>query len=184
MNNQQNHQSLIEKYNNNKSIVRKLNLIGGGLQICNIICIGTWKLSGTSYYEIGVPFLLCLAIYFFVKDLITVRRIEGSMVQMVLEGVALEDKNRLSEKVFHRVLESFNFTRILIHRTLTSIATFWCIGYFIIRFIEDMNPDIVISQWFLSLFILIPSLIAAKLYYDSLEQLEEAKEKIFAKSSF
>lgn len=51
-----------------------------------------------------------------------------------------------------------------------------------IQFINDVNPAITISRWFVSLFSWAPGVIACKLYYGSLQELAEAKERVFANS--
>ncbi|NNM43520.1 MAG: hypothetical protein HKM07_04190 [Chlamydiae bacterium] len=149
------------------------------MQICIIICISSWKHSGISHYERGVPLLFCLSIYFLVKDFITLLRIEGNMAQMIVEGVALEAKNGSSEKFFHRMLQSFNFTSILVQRSLINVFALGALGYFMFNFVNDVFPDVHIGRWVLGVFVWVPSVIACKLYYDSLKDLYDAKSKVF-----
>jgi hypothetical protein len=118
-----------------------------------------------------------------VKDFLTTRRIEENMAQVILEGVDFEAKNSAFGKFFHGILQSFNFTSILIQRSVVSVLALGCLGYLMLQFIGDINNGVTPSRWFLSLFTWIPGVIACKLYYDSLKALDEAKEKVFAKQS-
>ena len=118
-----------------------------------------------------------------VKDFLTTRRIEENMAQMILEGVDLEAKNSSFGKFFHGILQSFNFTNILIQRSIVNVLALGCLGYLMLQFIGEINHGVTPSRWFLSLFTWIPGVIACKLYYDSLKVLDEAKEKVFAKQS-
>jgi hypothetical protein len=181
MNNQQNYQSLVENYNSGTRIIKKLGANGMIMQICIIMCINSWKHSGISHCEIGVPFLFCLSIYFLVKDFITLLRIEGNMAQIILKGVELEAKNGSSEKFFYRMLQSFKFTNILVQRSLVNVIALGTLGYFMLDFVKDIFPAVHIGYWGLGLFSWIPSVIACKLYYDSLKDLDEAKSRTFAK---
>lgn len=180
MNIRQTHQSLLEKYDGGNRVIKKLGTTGMFIQVCIIMCINGWKHSGFSHYEIGAPFLFCLSLYLLVKDFITTLRIESNMAQMILEGVALEAKNNSSEKVFHQILRSFNFTNILVQRSLVNVIALGAIGYFMLDFINAVYPDVHIGRWVLSLFAFIPSVLASKMYYDSLKDLDEAKSRVLA----
>ena len=183
MNNRENYQSLVDKYRGGNQIIRKMGLYGMIIQICIIIVIKSWKHVGIGHYEIAGSLLFCLSVYFLVKDFITSLRIEKNMALMILEGVDLEAKNSALGKFFHGALQSFNFTNTLILRAVVNVLALNCLGYFILQFISDVNPDITISRWFVSLLAWIPGVIACKLYYDSLKDLDEAKDRIFAKQS-
>ena len=102
------------------------------------------------------------------------------MAQISLEGVEFEAKNGSSEKFFHSMLQSFNFTNILAQRSLVNVIALGMLGYFMLDFVKDIFP-VHIGYWGLGLFAWIPSVIACKLYYDSLKDLDEAKSKVFAK---
>lgn len=180
MNIRQTHQSLLEKYDGGNRVIKKLGTNGMVMQICIIMSINGWKHSGISYYETGAPFLFCLSLYFLIKDFLTMLRIESNMAQIILEGVALEAKNSSGDKVFHQILRSFNFTNILVQRSLVNVIALGAIGYFMLDFINAAYPDVHISRWVLSLFAFIPSVLASKMYYDSLKDLDEAKSRVFA----
>lgn len=181
MNNRQNYESLVDKYNRGIGVIKKLGMLGMIIQICIIMFINSWKHVGIGQYEIAVPFLFCLSIYFLVKDFTALLRIEGNMAQMILEGVILENTNGTSSKFFHNLLQSFNFTNVLIQRSLVNVIALGALGYFMLEFVKDVFPGVSVSYWLLSLFVWIPSVIACKLYYDSLKDLDEAKSNVFAK---
>jgi len=181
MNIRQPHQSLLDKYDSGTRVIKKLGTNGMVIQVCIIMFINGWKHSGISHYEIGAPFLFCLSLYLLVKDFITTLRIESNMAQIILEGVALETKNSSNEKIFHQILQSFNFTNILVQRSLVNVIALGAIGYFMLNFVNDVFPEVHVGRWVLSLFAFIPSVIASKMYYDSLKDLDEAKCRVFAK---
>ncbi len=182
MNSRENYQSLADKYKSGVQLVKKLGTYGMILQVSTILVINSWKHLQIDYYMIAAPILFSLSIYFFVKDFFTLRRIEENMAQMILDGVELETKNAPLGKFFHGLLQSFNFTSILIQRSLINALALGCLGYLIFQFISDVIfPDVTISRLYLSLFVWIPSVSACKLYYDSLKVLDEAKDKVFAK---
>lgn len=183
MNSRQNYHSLIEKYNSGTQVIKKLGTNGMVMQVYIIMFINGWKHLGIGHYATAAPLLFCVSIYFLVKDFITLLRIEGNMAQMILEGVTLETKNGSSEKFFHRMLQSFNFTNILVQRSLVNVIALGALGYFMLDFVKDVFPDVHISRWVLSLFAFIPSVVASKMYYDSLKDLDEAKSRVFAKGS-
>lgn len=183
MNIRQSYQSLVDKYKSGNQIIRKMGLYGMIMQICIIMVIKSWKHVITVHYEIAGSLLFCLSIYFLVKDFIASLRIERNMAQMILEGVDLETKNSTLGKFFHGALQSFNFMNTLVIRAMVNVFAVHALGYFIRQFIGDVNPEVTISQWFISLIAWIPGVIACKLYYDSLKCLDEAKEKIFARQS-
>lgn len=181
MNNRQNYQSLVDKYNNGTRVIKKLGTIGMVMQISIIMLANGWKHTGLSYHEIATPILFSVSIYFLVKDFITLLRIEENMAQMILKGVELEVKDGSGEKFFHHMLQSFNFTNTLIQRSLINALALGCLGYFMLDFVKDVFPSVHIGRWVLGLFAWIPGVIACKLYYDSLKDLDEAKSKVFAK---
>ncbi len=182
MNNHQTYQSLVDKYKGGVQFVKKLGTSGLVVQVAIIGFINGWKHLEIGYYKIAAPILFFLSLYFFVKDFITLRRIEENMAQMILDRVELEKQNSAVGKFFHGLLQSFNFTNILVQRSLINVLALGCLGYLIFQFISDvMLPDITISRWLLGLFIWIPGVVICKLYYDSLKILDEAKEKVFAK---
>ena len=183
MSSRQNYQSLVEKHKGGNQIVKKLGTYGMFIQIGIIGAIYGWKHLEIGYYHFAAPILFSVSIYFLVKDFSILRRIEENMAQMILEGVELEIKNPTFGKFFHGVLQSFNLTSILIQRSLVNVLALGCLGYLMIQLIGDMNQDIKISRWFLSLFTWIPGVVACKLYYDSLKCLDEAKERVFARQS-
>jgi hypothetical protein len=181
MNIRQTHQSLLEEYASGTRAIKKLGTNGMFMQVCIIMTIKGWKHSDIPHYEIGAALLFCLSLYFLVKDFITTLRIESNMVQMILEGVALEAMNNPGERGFHQILRSFNFTNILVQRSLVNVIALGVMGYLMLDFIKDVYPDIHISHWVLGLFAFIPSVIASKLYYNSLRDLDVAKSRIFAR---
>ena len=181
MNNRQNYESLVDKYNSGTRVIKKLGMLGMIIQICIIMFINSWKHVGIGHSEIAVPLLFFLSIYFLVKDFTALLRIEGNIARIILEGVALETQNRTNGGVFHGLLKSFNFTNVLIQRSLVNVIALGALGYFMLEFVKGSYPDVSINRWFLSLFVWIPSVIACKLYYDSLKDLDEAKSKAFAK---
>jgi hypothetical protein len=183
MNTRQNYQSLVEKYKGGNQIIRKIGMYGMVMQVCIIMVIKGWNHVVTGYYEIAAPLLFCLSIYFLVKDFITLLKIEKNMALMILEGVDLETQNSTHGKFFHGTLQSFNFTNTLVLRAVVNVVAIHCLGYFIMQFIGEVNPEVAISRWFISLIAWIPGVIACKLYYDSLKCLDEAKEKVFARQS-
>lgn len=177
----QTHQSLLDKYDSGHRVMKKLGTNGMVMQVCIFMFTNSWKHSGIAYYEIGAPLLFCLSLYLLVKDFITTLRIEANAVQIILEGVSLEAGNSSNEKIFHQILQSFNFTNILVQRSLVNVIALGAIGYFILNFVKDVFPEFYVSSWVLSLFAFIPSVIASKLYYDALKDLDEAKHRVFAK---
>jgi len=179
MNIQQTNPSLLDKYDSGARAIKKRGTHGMFTQICIIMLINGWKNSEIPYYELGVPFLFCLSLYFLVRDFIYMFRIERNMTQMILEGVALESKNNSREKVFHQILRSFNFTNILVQRSLMNAFALAAIGYFMLVFINCVYPKVFVGRWTVCLFSFIPSVLACKLYYDSLKDLDEAKSRIF-----
>lgn len=182
MNNQEKYQSLMAKYTSASQTIKKLGTTGMFMQIGIIGFIQGWKHLGIEHYKVAAPILFSLSFYLFVKDFIILRRIEENMAQMILDGVDFEKKNSTVGKAFHGLLQSFNFTNILVQRSLINTLALCCLGYLIFQFISnELLPGISISRWFLSLFVWIPSVIICKLYYDSLKILDEAKEKVFAK---
>lgn len=104
------------------------------------------------------------------------------MARMILEGIDIEAKNPSFGKFFHGVLRSFNLMNILVQRSLFNVVVVICLGNLMLQFISDINPAITFSRWFVSLFAWVPGVIACKLYYDSLQELDEAKERVFANS--
>ncbi len=183
MNIRQSYQSLVDKYKGGNQIIRKMGLYGLFIQIGAIGAINAWKPLQIGYYHIAVPALFTVSVYYLVKDFFVLRRIEENMGRMILEGIDHETKNPALGNFFHRVLQSFNFSRTLIQRSLVNVLSLGCLGYLMLQFVREMNPDVAISQWFLGLFTWIPGVIATKLYYDSLKDLDEAKERVFAKQS-
>jgi hypothetical protein len=183
MNAHKQHKSLVDKYNYAVKFVKKLGLYGGVMQVGIIGFAYSWKHVPLDYYKIAFPILVCLSIYFLVKDFRTLLRIEGNMTQMILEGVELEKKNNGLGKFFHGLLQSFNFTNTLIQRSLINVLALGGLGYLVFQFIGSEIPDIKISRWFLSVFVWMPAVIACKLYYDALKVLDEAKEKVFSKQN-
>jgi hypothetical protein len=181
MNNRVTYQSLVDRYKEGNRVIRKLGIYGLFIQIGAISVINAWKHLEMSYYHIAVPILFVLSIYYLVKDFFVLLRIEENMARMVLEGVDLEIKNVTFGNFFHRILQSFNFTSILVQRSLVNVLALAWIGYLMLQFIREMYPGVTISQWYLSLFIWVPCVIASKLYYDSLKDLDEAKSRVFAK---
>lgn len=183
MNTQQTYQSLLEQCDSGTQVIKKLGSTGMIMQICIMMCINGWKHAGVPYYAIGVPLLFCLSIYFLVKDFITMLQIEKNMTQLIVKGVALEAQEGSKEKPFHQILYSFNLTNIVTQRSLINVTALGAVGYFMLDFVNVCFPSIHISHWILSLFAFIPSVIASKLYYDSLKELDETKERIFATQS-
>jgi len=178
MDNRQSYQTLVDQYKEGNQFIRKLGLSGLFMQIGFIGAINAWKPLAIGYYHIAVPVLFILSVYYLVKDFFILLRIEKRMAKMILEGIDLEIKNSNFGSFFHRVLQSFNFTSILVQRSLVNILALGCLGYLMLQFIRETNPAVPISQWFLSVFIWIPGVIASKLYYDSLKDLDEAKERM------
>lgn len=183
MNIRQNYQSLVDKYKSGNQIIKKMGLYGMIIQICIIMVIKSWKHVVVDHYEIAGSLLFCLSIYFLVKDFIASLRIERNMTLMILEGVELETKNPGFGKFFHGALQSFNLLNTLVLRSVVNVLAVYCLGYFILQFIGDVSPEIAINRWFISLIAWIPGITACKLYYDSLKNLDEAKDRIFAKQS-
>lgn len=184
MNNQQTYQFLLEQYNKGTQAIKKLGSTGMIMQVCIIMSINGWQHASIPFYKIGIPILFCLSIYFLVKDFITTLQIETNMIQMILKGVVLEAQKESKEKPFHQMLYSFNLTNILIQRSFINVISLGVLGYFILNFINTTFPNAHASRWILSLFAFIPSVVASKLYYNSLIVLDETKDKIFATQPF
>ena len=86
----------------------------------------------------------------FAKDFITLLRLEKTTVKMIVDGVSLETKNTAYGTFFRDILNSFNFTRILILRSIANVFALGCLGYLMLGFINDLFPDVSISRWYLS----------------------------------
>ena len=181
MNDRQDYHSLVDMYKGGAQVVKKLGISGMFLQIGIIGFVTGWKHLEIDYYTIAAPILFFLSIYFFIKDFLTLHRIEVNVAQIILDGVALEKKNTGLGRLFHNILQCFNFTDILVKRSLLNSMAFGCLGYLIAQFISDITPGLVISRWIFSLFIWVPSVLVCKIYYDSLKTLYQAKEQTFVK---
>jgi hypothetical protein len=182
MSSHQNYQSLVDRYKKDAQFVKKLGTFGMIVQVAIFGFVSGWEHLKIGHYEIAAPILFSLSLYFLVKDFLTSRRIEGNIAQMILDGVELEKRNPTVGKFFHGLLQSFNFTRVLLERSLINVLALCCLSYLIFRFVGDVIfPGVTIGRWSLGLCIWIPSVVACKLYHDSLKVLDEAKEKIFAK---
>lgn len=182
MNGSQSYQSLVDKYKGGNQVVKKLGMSDLFIQLSIMGVIHSWRHLEIGYYHIAVPVLFSLSIYYLAKNFFASHRIEGSMAQMILEGIDIETKNSSFGKFFHGILRSFNLMSILVQRSLFNVVVVICLGNLMVQFINDVNPAITISRWFVSLFSWAPGAIACKLYYDSLKELDEAKERVFANS--
>jgi hypothetical protein len=178
---QKQHKSLTDKYKNADRFVKKLGLFGGMMQFSIIMVAFSWKHVFLSYYKVAFPALMCLSLYLLIKDFWKLLRVEKTMAQVVLEGVELEKKHSGLGKFFHGFLQSFNFANVLMQRSFVNVLTLIGLGYLIFQFIGSEMPDIKISRWILSIAVWIPTVVACKLYYDSLKVLYDAKEKVFPK---
>ncbi len=182
MNGSQSYQSLVDKYKGSNQVVKKLGMSDLLIQLSIMGVIHAWRYVEIGYYHIAAPVLFFLSIYYLAKNFFASHRIEGNMAQMILEGIDIEAKNPSFGKFFHGILRSFNLMSILVQRSLFNVVVVICLGNLMIQFINDVNPAITISRWFVSLFSWAPGVIACKMYYDSLKELDEAKERVFATS--
>lgn len=176
------HQSLVDKYNGNHQLVRKLGMSGLLIQLGIFGAIHAWRHLEMGYYYTAVPALFSLSIYYLVKDFFISYRIERNMARMILEGITLEAKNPSFGKFFHGLLRSFNLMNILIQKSLFNVVAVICLANLLLQFINDVNPTITPSRWLVGLFAWAYGVMASKLYYDSLIDLSEAKEKVFTNS--
>jgi hypothetical protein len=181
MKNRQDYQSLVGMYKSGTQHVHKLGTFGMVIQIGIIGFIYSWKQLEIEYFKVAAPVLFSLSIYFLISDFLTLRRIEEKITQIILDGIELEKKDSSSGRFFHGVLQAFNFTSVLMQRSLANVLALGCLGYLMSQFISEIIPGFVVSRWMIGLFCWLPSVLALKLYYDSLKSLDEAKEQVFAK---
>lgn len=178
---QKQHKSLTDKYKSADRFVKKLGLVGGMMQFSIIMVAFSWKHVPLDHYKVAFPALICLSLYLLAKDFLTLLRVEKNMAQMILEGVELEAKQNGLGNFFHSLLQSFNFTSILVQRSLVNVLALGGLCYLIFQFVGNEIPDVKINRWLLGVLVWIPAVVACKLYYDSLKGLDEAKEKLFSK---
>ena len=138
----------------------------------------SWKPAQIGYYQIGVPILTVLSIFFLVKDFLAFRKIEQNMVQAILKGLELEKKSSDSDHYFHDVVQSFKLMTILIQRSVINGAALWCLGYWISLVVADIRPDLVINYRLLNLSVCLFTALSCTLYYESLKNLAKAKREI------
>ncbi len=181
MNDRQNYQSLVDSYKWGMQFIKKLGTSGMFLQIGILGFINGWKHLEIPYYKAVAPVLFSLSIYFFIKDFLTIRKIEETVSQMILDGIIVEKKNGSFGNFFQDILQHFNLAQLLLQRSLINAIAFWCLGYLLSLFIIEIQPSFVISQGSLLLFAGVLAALTSKLYYNSFRNLAETKGQAFAK---
>lgn len=181
MSGKQNYQTLVDEYKKSAQFAKKLGTAGMLLQIGIIGFINGWKHLEIPYYNAAAPILFGLSIYYLVRDFLTFLKIEANAAQAIVEGIGLEKAHPRLGGFFHKALQPFNLTYILIQRSLVNVIALGCLGYFISEYIAGITSNFMISRGFVGLCVFVLGLTACKLYYDALKILEEVKAQAVAK---
>jgi len=180
MNTHQNHDALVNQYQESAQTVRRFRAYAFAFQM------GIWVLlfclRSLHVEQVNLIAVILFGVFLLsrVRDFNLRRNLDVGMTQITLEGLKLERGNPRLETFFHQVLEQFVIVRVLILRAIFDLMALYFFVSAAYRLALDYNPDLAmnIKSFYPALGLL--GFFLSDLYYKPLKVLIKAKQEAFS----